>query len=394
MIEQLERGRALILPRLEALMTRFGDDLAGINAWGPDVCRRVLAYSNRGKMIRGSLVIAAAEAFGSGSESPGRALAGDAASGTGTASTAVVDAACAMELLQSFLLIHDDIMDNDDTRRGAPSVHAQYRDGAEGWGVRDHTDGAAGNARDAFGRSMAICAGDVTLLLAQRVLAALDVADDVYRRVNSLVAREIALVGIAQMNDLYFGYLAESDAEVTVTKDDVYKLYRYKTGRYTFSLPLAMGAVFAGLSGGGLDLLMAYGEEVGIVFQVVDDDIGLFGETEATGKPVGSDIIADKKTLHRQYLLEALDGSDAGTRDRVVAHFGDPGLDHRGVEEVRDLLESHGVRKRIGAILDDHADRARRIAGEIVASCLPREARGRARALLDGIVDYNVARRV
>ncbi len=389
-------------------MARFGDELTGINAWGPDVCRRVLDYSSRGKMIRGSLVIAAAEVFGAGAD-PGPA--GRPGSSGGHAETAaqppsaVVDAACAMELLQSFLLIHDDIMDDDDTRRGAPSVHAQYRDNAGEWGVRP--GGAAGGTGDAasrqrteadgyamFGRSMGICAGDVTLLLAQRILASLDIDAEVYRRLNSLVAREIAYVGVAQMNDLYFGYLPGAVSDGAATEQEVYNLYRYKTGRYTFSLPLAMGATFAGLPESGVELLMTYGEEVGVVFQIVDDDIGLFGETEVTGKPVGSDIGADKKTLHRRYLLEALAGGDATLRDRVAGYFGNPALDRSGVEEVRELFHSRGVRDRIDAILDDHAGRARSVAGELVESFVSEDARARVRAFLEGIVDYNVARRV
>jgi geranylgeranyl diphosphate synthase type I len=155
-----------------------------------------------------------------------------------------------------------------------------------------------------------------------------------------------------------------------------------------------MGAIFAGLPEGGIDRLMTYGEEVGVVFQIVDDDIGLFGETAATGKPVGSDISADKKTLHRRYLLEALAAEDDSLRERVAGHFGNPALDRTGVEEVRQLFLSLGVRDRIEAILDDHAGRARSVAAEIVESFIAGDARRRAREFLNGIVDYNIARRV
>jgi hypothetical protein len=109
---------------------------------------------------------------------------------------------------------------------------------------------------------------------------------------------------------------------------------------------------------------------------------------------VGSDISADKKTLHRRYLLEALAAEDDSLRERVAGHFGNPALDRTGVEEVRQLFLSLGVRDRIEAILDDHAGRARSVAAEIVESFIAGDARRRAREFLNGIVDYNVARRV
>jgi geranylgeranyl diphosphate synthase type I len=287
-----------------------------------------------------------------------------------------------MELVQSFLLIHDDIMDNDDTRRGAPSVHAQYRDGAEAWGV---SEGAT------FGRSMGICAGDVTLLLAQRLLAGLTVKAETYRRINQLVAQEIAFVGVAQMNDLYFGYLSRSPSE-----EEVFDLYRYKTGRYTFSLPLALGALFAGASEDAVEAIMRFGEEVGIVFQVIDDDIGIFGETESTGKPVGSDIAANKKTLHRRYFLESVAHANSlspAERERLSGYFGTADLSRDAVEEVRTVFADLGVGNRISQLLERHAESARRIAADLAGEQADSAVGQRVRDFLNEIVDFNLARR-
>jgi geranylgeranyl diphosphate synthase type I len=362
--DQLKDAGALIAPKLQEHLRTYGQELKGINRWGDDVCGRVAEYSVRGKLIRGSLVITGNRAFG-GSDSKG-----------------VVDAACAMELVQSFLLIHDDIMDGDDTRRGAPSVHAQYRDGAAGWGV---SEGAP------FGSSMGICAGDVTLLLAQRLLAGLAVDGAVYRRINQLVAREIAFVGVAQMNDLYFGYLSHSAAE-----DEVYDLYRYKTGRYTFSLPLALGAVFAGASPEAVEAIMRFGEEVGIIFQVIDDDIGIFGETASIGKPVGSDIASNKKTLHRRYFLEALDSAHSivpEDRKRLSGYFGASSLSRAAVEELRSTFADLGVRDRISELVERHAARAREIANDLAQRHLHASVGPSVADFLSKIVEFNLARR-
>jgi geranylgeranyl diphosphate synthase type I len=362
--EQLKGAHSLIASELQKHLREYERELDTINTWGSDVCRRVAEYSVRGKMIRGSLVVTGNRAFG------------------GSDSRDVVDAACAMELVQSFLLIHDDIMDNDDTRRGAPSVHAQYRDGAAEWGV---------SAGTSFGRSMGICAGDVTLLLAQRLLAGLSVPAEVYRRINQLVSKEIAFVGVAQMNDLYFGYLSSSPSE-----DEVFDLYRYKTGRYTFSLPLALGAIFGGASAEAVDAIMRFGEEVGVVFQVIDDDIGIFGETEATGKPVGSDIGANKKTLHRRYFLEAVAASDSlspGDSDRLSGYFGRTDLSRDAVEEVRSSFVELGVRDRVFALLEHHANEARRIAADLAGEHVDSSVGRRVGKFLNEIVEFNLSRR-
>jgi geranylgeranyl diphosphate synthase type I len=228
---------------------------------------------------------------------------------------------------------------------------------------------------------MGICAGDVTMLLAQRIIAGLQIDDERYRRVNRLVAQEIAFVGVAQMDDLYFGYLDGS-----VEEEKIYRLYRYKTGRYTFSLPLALGAVFAGMPDPGVERLMQYGEELGVVFQVIDDDIGLFGETEATGKPVGSDVSANKKTLHRRYFL---DTPAAAT----TAYFGRSNLSRTEVEELRRAMRDQGVHKRIEELLDRHAARARELAEELARDHMPAEAAERTRSFLHDLVEYNVSRR-
>lgn len=362
--EQLKGAYSLIAPQLERHLRAYAQELKAINPWGSDLCHRVAEYSVRGKMIRGSLVVAGNRAFG------------------GSDSQEVVDAACAMELVQSFLLIHDDIMDDDDTRRGAPSVHAQYRDGASAWGVSQETP---------FGRSMGICAGDVTLLLAQRLLAGLEVDAEIYRRINQLVAREIAFVGVAQMNDLYFGYLSDAAGE-----DEVYDLYRYKTGRYTFSLPLALGAIFAGASAEAVSEIMRFGEEIGVVFQVIDDDIGIFGETEATGKPVGSDIAANKKTLHRRYFLEAVAHAESLSpedRDRLSGYFGAADLSRAAVEELRSSFVEFGVGRQISELLERHATAAREIAADLAEHHVGTALGRRVEGFLSEIVDFNLSRR-
>ena len=137
-----------------------------------------------------------------------------------------------MEIIHSSLLIHDDIMDNDRLRRGERTVFAQYEQLGRGRRAAD-----AGR----FGSAMGICAGDVGYFVAGDILAPLPLDPEVKGPLLSLVFRELAYVGLAQMQDIAFGAFDRTPA-----RDEVIALYLYKTARYTFSLPLMAGALLGG----------------------------------------------------------------------------------------------------------------------------------------------------
>jgi geranylgeranyl diphosphate synthase type I len=209
------RKKPIIARELERLVESRNAELAHINAWGPDTAKRLLAFAVQGKMVRGGL-----------------ALLGFEAHARRAAPRSVVLMAAALEIVHSSLLIHDDIMDNDRLRRGARTVFAQYED-------MGRKSRAADSAR--FGLSMGICAGDVGYFVAWDVLARLPI--DLTRKCSlmALVSRELAFVGLGQMQDVAFGSFPDAPA-----RREVLALYLNKTARYTFSLPLMAGAMLAG----------------------------------------------------------------------------------------------------------------------------------------------------
>lgn len=182
--------------------------------------------------------------------------------------------AAAMELLHSGLLMHDDIMDRDETRRGLPSMHAAYR----GLFTRD---------AEHFGSSMAIGAGDLCYFYAFDLISQCANSAELMRAVT----KELVHVGTAQMNEVYY-----SSTDYEPSKDEIMDVYRFKTARYTFSLPLMLGCIHASKPYASY---VQYGEDVGIAFQIRDDWLNLFGDPVVTGKPVGSDVRENKKTLYR-----------------------------------------------------------------------------------------------
>ncbi|GAB6090976.1 polyprenyl synthetase family protein [Spirochaeta dissipatitropha] len=311
MKEFLDTYRPLIENRLEIFLEDSSRDL---NKWGPFLRSRILEYTLRGKMIRGALVFL------------GAALADEGFSDLDSAS----DAAAAMELLQSFLLIHDDIMDQDDTRRGAPAIHKQFRDMAisETWSDPGHS-----------AISLGICAGDIAAFWAVEILSGLKLPESTYRKILSIASREIALVGAAQMQDVVHGVDPE-DTDINSILD----VYRYKTGRYTFSLPLMLGWLIAGGDDTGVSILAELGEEMGVIFQIQDDYIGLFGDPENSGKPNTSDVEENKKTLYRYFLFD----SDAPVEIRSL--FGTQNLQSDHIRNIQDSCHTHGVLEKTAEI--------------------------------------------
>ena len=309
--------------------------LSAINPLGPDAGDRLLEFALEGKMIRACLVPL------------GFAL-GSTGSSIENAPPAAILAGAAMELFQSGLLVHDDIMDRDHTRRGRATIFQQYAEAASRQNSAD-----PGHVGEALG----ICAGDVAFFLAFEILARLDAPGDVRVALLGLCARELTAVGIAQMQDVAWGATSAD-----VGDDEIVRMYRYKTGRYSFSLPLMAGATIAGAGPETLGQLESAGEAIGELFQIRDDELGLFGDERELGKPVGSDVREGKKTLLYARLMARARGKD---RARLARIFGNRGATRRDLEFVRERALSLGVKESIDAT--------------------GRELRGKALALIDAM---------
>lgn len=281
------------------------------NTWGVDVREKLLPFITQGKLLRGSLIFYLYEAY------------------AGESSEDVVRVAAAMELLHSSLLIHDDIMDNDSTRRGNPTMFAQYQTLAKEKKFKNALH---------FGQSMGICVGDVGFFLAFQVLSTItDVA--LQQSLLPLFTQEMVTVGIAQMQDVYFGYTKNQIAE-----KDIEKVYITKTGRYTFSLPMMLGALLTKQNATTVQQLEKIGEDLGLIFQLKDDELSLFGSQKITGKPEGSDIRENKKTLYHFYLFEKASPDD---QEKLSDIFGKKTLSAEELLYVRQLIKNLGIQKVI-----------------------------------------------
>ncbi|MBN2351476.1 MAG: polyprenyl synthetase family protein [Spirochaetales bacterium] len=326
MFEDFEAHKRLITAYLDRELGAAADPLTGVNRFGAEARSLLLEFTRRGKMIRGGLV-----ALGYG-------LFRDDESEEATACGA------ALELLQSAILIHDDIMDRDLVRRGEKTLTAGYIETARAAGFADS---------DRTGEALGICLGDIGFFLAFRILSGIATPGPVAARLVTLFAREMAFVGAAQMLDVWSG--AERLAARAMAEDEIISLYRYKTGRYTFALPLAAGALLAGREE-MIPALELIGEDLGVAFQLKDDELDLFGEEREIGKPVGSDLREGKHTLLFDRLLARLHGAE---KKRFLDLWGNADLSPAGVEEARRLVRDNGVLASVEETLNGLADRCR-----------------------------------
>lgn len=247
---------------LERFLRIKQEELATINRWGQESIHGLVPFVASGKTIRGSLLLYTHSLFQK------------------TYSTYVLDAASAMELFQSGLLIDDDIMDEDAIRRGRPSIHMQYRQMGKDLG---------GMNIDRFGESMAVNVADLCFFLGYELLSGLP---EKFTQVARIVSQEFSRVVVAQMQDVSVSHLSTK-----LNQADILSLYSYKTARYSFSLPLRIGAILGGADASHASALENFGEGIGILFQIRDDELSMSGDSEITGKPTGNDARNRKQTL-------------------------------------------------------------------------------------------------
>ncbi len=347
----LERARKDVADFLAACLAEKGELFESVNAWGPDAVRKLRPFVRTGKTLRAGLVAAGSALAG---RRPGRSA---------------VRAGAAVELIQSALLIHDDIMDRDPVRRGAPSLHRQYQIQAARLGVREPGH---------FGEGMALCLGDIAFFLGFGLLSTLPEPAERRAAIVSLWADELCRVGLGQMQDLYFG-----EAFPAVKDADILRLYLYKTARYSFSAPLLTGARLGQAPAGLLGRLASIGETMGVLFQLRDDEIGLFGSQSVTGKPVGSDIRESKMTLLSRRLFDR-----AGPRDRarLAKAFGNPRLGARALADVRELAGKLGLRGELREEMGRLHARAARAIDRLDAPAGPKR-------VLRDVLDFSLSRR-
>lgn len=315
LLEKIAANKQEILDYLDNFLEEWEKEDEAFE-WREDVSSRLKEMVKGGKMVRGSLVIITNRLY------------------NGENKEDCLRTAAAIELLHTGILMHDDIIDKDDYRRGMKTFQRQYRELGEEKNIKEP---------DHYGMSMGMAGGDISFFLGQNLISKIDSSPEKRKNVQELVFREFADVGLAEQVDIHAGY-----SEERLSQEDILDLYRRKTARYTFSLPLKAGAILAGASKEEQEKLYSIGEKIGSIFQLKDDELGLFGDQEKTGEEIGSDLDEDKKTVHRLKLLEKLSDKE---EERVRGLLGsDLSKDERS--EITELMEEKNVKEDVREIME------------------------------------------
>lgn len=280
----------------------------------------------------------------------------------------VLKPAAAAELLHTFALIHDDIMDRSATRRGLPAVHTALAD-------HHRSAGLVGDP-EWFGVGGGILAGDMVFVWADMLFEEARVPEAGKARARQVFADLRCEVMAGQYLDLRLAGLPRA------TDEDSLRVSLLKSGRYTVTRPLQMGAAM-GQGSDQLDAaLTTFGDAVGVAFQLRDDVLGLVGDPETTGKGALEDVREGKRTL---LVLRARDLADDVQRKRLEDVLGDPAATLADVDDIREIVTETGaladVERRVAGLraeaeqaIADLADPARSALLELAADAIDRSA--------------------
>jgi geranylgeranyl diphosphate synthase type I len=282
----------------------------------------------------------------------------------GHADDKVMPMAMSVELLHTYLLIHDDIMDHADVRRGEPAAHVIYTDlhRERGW------QGDSGH----FGESVAILLGDLAQTYSLELFSSVDLAPEVaqeFRHQFSNMCQEVVLGQYLEMTAGHREHLEE---------DELLRVLRMKSGRYSIERPVQLGYLLARAPESTRQALTVYGLKMGEAFQLQDDLLGLFGDAKTVGKPVGADLVEGKFTLIIHHALRHLAEKERAVLERAL---GNPDLEPSQIAQAQNLIEASGARQRVQEMVEERLNQAR----EALATVALAEDGA---AFLEGLIEY------
>ncbi|WKN50062.1 polyprenyl synthetase family protein [Nocardioides sp. Arc9.136] len=269
---------------------------------------------------------------------------------------ALVRACAALELLHASALVHDDLMDASDTRRGRPATHRQLE--------AEHRAAGWTGDPEQYGAAAAILLGDMLLSW----------ADELLRRCGLPLAQVAPALEVFDLcrSEVVAGQFLDVSVQARGRADvgTAMTVLRYKSAKYSIERPLHIGAALAGADAAALDALSAFGLPLGEAFQLRDDLLGVFGDPATTGKPAGDDLVEGKRTVLVALALDAAPPADAALLDRSLG----TALSEADVDRLRGIIDASGARAQVEAVIEQLSDLAVAALDRATADPAAREA--------------------
>lgn len=288
----------------------------------------------------------------------------------------VIALAASLEVFHAAALVHDDIMDNSDTRRGLPAAHKAFES--------IHRDRTYSGEPAHFGASTALLLGDLLLAWSDDLLgAALEgLSPEVQGSTRLQFSRMRQEVTLGQYLDIHeeAAWLHHGESERI---ERALRVVTYKSAKYSMEAPLLIGASLAGASAEALEDLANFGLPLGIAFQLRDDVLGVFGDSEVTGKPSGDDLREGKRTV----LIARAEASMPEGSKRVFNELlGDRALSPEQIEVMQSTLRDTGALDDVEDMIHDYADTAM---AALEGARITEGARAELRRLADAVTQRN-----
>ncbi|WP_292698826.1 polyprenyl synthetase family protein [Microbacterium sp. 69-10] len=336
--------------RLSEILTRRAERSHAFSAPYAELWEALARMAAGGKRIRPRMLMDAHEALG------------------GTDRRSALDAACAMELLHLALVIHDDVIDRDLVRRGEMNITGRFAADAV---VR----GASPEAARAWGEASSLLAGDLVLTAAHSLLARLNVAQDRREAILDVFDDAVFESAAGEHDDVWLSLHLEE-----ISPREVLEMADRKTASYSFAAPLLIAAILAGAGRDLIAELSTIARLIGVVYQLRDDVLGLFGDERQTGKSALSDLRAGKETLLVAYARSDPAWAAVGTL------FGDADLSVSDAQLIRSVIEESGATIFVESMIAERCDEVDRL---VRASGLPEALREQLLALTRACVSRN-----
>lgn len=257
---------------------------------------------------------------------------------TGSEPTKEILRACAtLELVHVCALMHDDVMDGSDTRRGAPSVHRAFE--------KMHISQSLKGSAEQFGISAAILIGDLALVWSAKALHQSGIATSDLIRAQAMYDEMRVELMAGQYLDIYEQALGSQSVERSL------KVARYKSGKYTIERPLHFGAALGSAKPENYyEIFSKFGLPLGEAFQLRDDVLGIFGDPAETGKPAGDDLREGKRTVLIAKTMELANEAD---KVKISKALGNPNLSAEEVIAIREVITNCGALAEIESLISN-----------------------------------------
>ena len=356
----------LVQAKLDEYNSQQRTALEGISSDILELIDYPAALLQGGKRLRASFCEAAWEAyadFGRDSETLATEVRG------------IVSIAAALEMFHAAALVHDDLLDQSDTRRGAPAIHKRFES--------LHASKGYGGDPARFGMAGAVLVGDLMLswsseLFGQGMLCARSSA------VESNCRLEFGQMRFEVMAGQYLDVRWERAAPLGSVSEIVSRanaVMLYKTAKYSLEAPVLIGAAFGGAAEFQRKQLSDFAIPLGLAFQLRDDILGVFGDPATTGKPAGDDLREGKRTVLVGLTLEKLPRSVAGVFESLL---GDRELESEQIEFMQETIQDSGALRKTEHLIEEYSAKSKQALEKIE---MPQAAKERFEAWSEAVTN-------